>query len=695
MIQLTLRTDAIEGLCAAISYFIDASAIFKEINMCFLFEKAPANQAIHIFAATTDVNPSSSTASFLIDSPFVDIVSESDPERRADSSSVLLSVYSSSLVPLKTLLEHHGEYPLVIEFSVVNGVSYAVFLRYLSLMKFRQAFESMYISSQIHLNLINIIYGVTPLQYLVAITSALQSKYPIRMHAQRNGGQNQLANALTIRLLMNSCCSLAYGLSAFYPGLYFPIFTVDASDASSFLRLLRKSNNNSNSSQLSLSTSICRVTETELEPLQTSIREKVPETMDLMHCPHTSHAQQMSGLVWGTLNTSLLTLMSCPKLLIQLGGNTTKIMVNAITNHTKPMLQASVDMDHIAACIAATQDSEECRHVADLLAYFQSSLKYASACIYLQGETALQSFLNLQTQYPSISYEIVLNASSQEVLSKDLQGASDIFASSLPGVELHVMRRLGPQTYAVATTGNLINQFLFSFSGVFCPSSPPRPTEKPVANYKQGYDNYAIPSMSMQHISGGSSGQQSRPIVNPWPIKYTQPQVQSPTTVDIEIQLDKSTPSVKEGVSANIFGIGTPPTPRDGTPSLDDNHARAIGKTPTCLSPGSPNINSAGLDVSGSVAITCLSSVVQESPKQAVDDINSMTRSMVPFRSAASTRDRSPHSANEQVLSAVSTCISDHQYERNIISYILGDDSDSGISEDIETMLDALCNLNI
>lgn len=48
MIQLTLRTDAIEGLCAAISYFIDAMAVFKEINMCFLFEKAPANQAIHI-----------------------------------------------------------------------------------------------------------------------------------------------------------------------------------------------------------------------------------------------------------------------------------------------------------------------------------------------------------------------------------------------------------------------------------------------------------------------------------------------------------------------------------------------------------------------------------------------------------------------------------------------------------------------
>lgn len=687
MIQLTLRTDAIEGLCAAISYFIDASTIFKEINMCFLFEKTPANQAIHIFAATTGVNPSGSTASFLIDSPFVDIVSELDPNRRVDSSSVLLSVYSFSLMPLKTLLEHRGEYPLVIEFSVVNGVNYAIFLRYLSLMKFKQAFESMYISSQIHLNLINITYDVTPLQYLVAITSVFQTNYPIRMHAQRNGGQNQLANALTIRFLMNSFCSLTYRLSSLYPGLYLPIFSVDASNVDSFLRLLRKSSNNSTNNQLSLSTSICKVSEAEFEELQTSIREKVPETMDLMHCPHTSHAQQVSGLVWGTINTSLLTLMTCPKLLIQLGSNTTKIMLNAIINQTKPIFQASVEMDHIASYVAAAQDLEECHCAADLLAYLQSSLRYACVSVYLQGEVALLSFLNLQTQYPSISYEIILNASSQEVFAKDLQNSSGIFTSSLPGVELHVMRRLGPQTYAVVTTGDLINQFLFSFSGVFCPSSPPRQKDKPMVNYNQTYDNYAIPSMSMQYTSGGSSGQQFRPNINPWPIKYVQ-QPQSLKPVNKEIQLDKTTPSAKEDMSTNMFGIGTPPTPKNGSPGLDSSPVKVTNKTPIYLSPGSPNTNDVGLDASGSIAITCLNSVAQESPKKIADDINSRT----PFKSAVSSKDRSPFSANDQVYSALSTHTGDYQRERNILSYILGDDSNSGISDDIEIILDMLCN---
>lgn len=146
MIQLTLRTDAIEGLCAAISYFIDAMAVFKEINMCFLFEKGSCKPGYSHFAATTGIDPSGGTASFLIDSPFIDIVNTPDPARRGDNSSILLSVYSSTLVPLKTLLEHHGEYPLVIEFNVVDGTSYAVFLRYLSLMKFKQAFDSMYVS---------------------------------------------------------------------------------------------------------------------------------------------------------------------------------------------------------------------------------------------------------------------------------------------------------------------------------------------------------------------------------------------------------------------------------------------------------------------------------------------------------------------------------------------------------------------
>lgn len=170
-------------------------------------------------------------------------------------------------------------------------------------MKFKQAFDSMYVSSQIHLSLISVTYGLTPLQYLVAITSIFQSTYPIRLHAQ-NGGQNPLASALTIRLLMNSCCSLVYGLPAFYPRVHLPIFSVDASDASSFLRLLRKSSGHSDGNHLSLSTSICRTAEAEFEQLQTSIKDKVPEVLDLLHCPHTSHAQQLAGLVWGTLNTS-------------------------------------------------------------------------------------------------------------------------------------------------------------------------------------------------------------------------------------------------------------------------------------------------------------------------------------------------------------------------------------------------------
>ncbi|EET01306.1 Hypothetical protein GSB_152137 [Giardia duodenalis] len=683
MIQLTLRTDAIEGFCAAVSYFIDTSTIFKEVNMCFLFEKAPANQAIHIFAATTGINPSNSTASFLVDSPFIDIVSRQDPTRRTDNSSILLSVYSSALVPLKTLLEHNGEYPLVIEFDTINGVNYAIFLRYLSLMKFKQTFDNMYVSSQIHLSLINITYGITPLQYLVAIASVLQSNYPIRLHAQRNGGQNPLVNALTIRLLMNSCCSLAYGLPAFYPRLYLPVFAVDASDATSFLRLLRKSHNNSNNHQLSLSTSICRAPETEFEQLQTSIREKVPETMDLLHCPHTSHTQQSAGLVWGTLDTSLLTLMSCPKLLIQLGGSTTKIMLNAIVNQTKPTLQASVDMDQIASCIAAVQDPEECYCASDLSAYFQSSLRYASVCIYLQGETALQSLLNLQTQYPSISYEVVLSASSQEALTRELKGASSIFASSLPGVELHVMRRLGPQTYVVVTTSDLINQFLFSFSGVFCPSSPPIQKDKPLIHHKQGYDNYAIPSMSVHYASSGTSGQHLRPHITLQPINYVQPQ--SPGRVG-EVQLSKSTPQTREAPSINTFGVGTPSTPKDGSPSLENSPVKALGKTPTCLSADSPSSKHIDLGASGSIIITGLNSTAQVSPGQATDAVSSIA----PFKSAVSTREKSPPLAIEQVPSIGSTCLPTHQLEQNLLSYILGEDSDSGINGDIETILDAL-----
>lgn len=684
MIQLTLRTDAIEGLCAAISYFIDAMAVFKEINMCFLFEKAPANQAIHIFAATTGIDPSGGTASFLIDSPFIDIVNTPDPARRGDNSSILLSVYSSTLVPLKTLLEHHGEYPLVIEFNVVDGTSYAVFLRYLSLMKFKQAFDSMYVSSQIHLSLISVTYGLTPLQYLVAITSIFQSTYPIRLHAQKNGGQNPLANALTIRLLMNSCCSLVYGLPAFYPRVHLPIFSVDASDASSFLRLLRKSSGHSDGNHLSLSTSICRTAEAEFEQLQTSIKDKVPEVLDLLHCPHTSNVQQLAGLVWGTLNTSLLTLMHCPKLLVQLGGATTKAMLNAVTTQTKPMLQASVDVDQIASCIAAAQDPEECYCASDLFTYFQSSLKYASACMYLQGETALRSFLDLQTQYPSISYEVVLSASSQEVLARDLQSTTGVFASSLPGVELHVMRRLGPQTYAVVTTKDLVNQFLFAFSGAFFPSSPSTQKDKATMDYKQGYDNYAVPSLSMQCTSSGSGGQQVRLNVNPQPINYVHSQ--SPVVTSIELQRTKNTPQVKETSPTSMFGVRTPPTPKDGSPILDDGSVKLVDQTPIYLSQQSPSSKDICLDASGSIVATCLNSVAQISLGKAADDGNSIT----PFQSTLLTRDRSMPSTNQQAGSVVSTHLSDCQSEHNLISYILGTDSDSGISGDIEFIMDAL-----
>ncbi|EFO63254.1 Hypothetical protein GLP15_3087 [Giardia lamblia P15] len=684
MIQLTLRPDAIEGFYAAISYFIDAMAVFKEINMCFLFEKAPANQAIHIFAATTGVDPSGGTASFLVDSPFIDIVSKPDPARRGDNSSILLSAYSSTLVPLKSLLEHHGEYPLVIEFNVINGTNYAVFLRYLSLVKFKQALDNMYVSSQIHLSLISITYGLTPLQYLVVITSVFQSNYPIRLHAQKNGGQNPLANALTIRLLMNSCCSLVYGLPAFYPRVHLPIFAVDASDASSFLRLLRKSSGNSDGNQLSLSTSICRTAETEFEQLQTSIREKVPEVFDLLHCPHTSHAQQLAGLVWGTLATSLLTLMNCPKLLVQVGGTTTKVILDAVITQTKPMLQASVDVDQLASCITAAQDPEECYCVFDLFTYFQSSLKYASACMYLQGETALRSFLDLQTQYPSISYEVVLSASGQEVLTRNLQNATEIFASSLPGVELHVMRRLGPQTYAVVTTKDLVNQFLFAFSGTFCPSSPPTQKDKALINHKQAYDNYTIPSMSMQYMSSGSSGQQLRVNVNPQPINYIHSQ--SPGVTSVELQLTKSTPQIKETSPTSMLGVRTPPTPKDGSPIFDNDSVKLMDKTPIYVSQGSPSSKDICVDASGSIAATCLSNVAQVSIAKTASDSNNMT----PFQSALLTRVKSPSSINQQANSVVSTYLSDCQPEQNLFSYIMGADSDSGISGDIEFMMDAL-----
>lgn len=510
MVQLILHADAISGFQAAISYLWQQHETFVRLGICFLCEPGVGAQAIHVTAGVDGSLGGTGGVSFVIDTPFVDFPGQSgsDTTGSRGTTCIYVELYTNTLGPLVTILEHPSHHPLVIEFGRQQHLGMTC-TRYLTLFKNKKAADVNYVIAQVILSTQTLTYNITALQYLETLTAVLGLCTPLLSFARKNGGCNPVANALSLKQIIHSFTCLTASLTSIYPEVLLQLLLIDLADVSSFTRTVMRtgsisggsSNNVSGTStQVTLSISQNTMNEEETRELGEGLAKTCPQLADYIYNAHPETELHLKDSAWAFVGKNILMLLTSYKLNITLFTGITTSLMKRVVERTgqDPTISVSTQTLQLLEAVVGTQRPEGVLLAYDLYHFFRSSLRYIAFCLFLQSDSPFLSFLGISTPYPILSYDLCIDSAGQEFLASAFQNVQgSVYDAALRGLSVHVVRRVGLKTYGQLLLRDVTNHIAMKVDGVFCRSKPP---ESVFPSTRVGS---SIPFSGGSNISGG------------------------------------------------------------------------------------------------------------------------------------------------------------------------------------------------